>query len=48
MTHTLGMEDGAVVAHACSKTKMIISGMEGKNVVACGRLPYPAHVTRAN
>jgi len=37
------MEDRTVVAHGCRKTKKIICGMEGENVVAYGRLPSPAH-----
>jgi len=35
------MEDRTVVAHGCRKTKKLICGMKGKNVVAYGRLPSP-------
>jgi len=38
------MEDSTVVAHNCRKTKKLIYGMEGENVVAYGRLPSPAHL----
>jgi len=37
------MKDRTVVAHSCRRTKKIICGMEGENVVAYGRLPSPAH-----
>jgi len=30
-----------VLAHGCWKTQNIICGMEGENVVAYGRLPFP-------
>ena len=33
------MEDCTVVAYDCRKTKNLICGMEGKIVVAYGRLP---------
>ena len=33
------MENRTVVAHGCPKTKKIIFGMEGENVVAYGHLP---------
>ena len=32
----------AMSAHGCRKTKKIVRGMEGENVVAYGRLPFPA------
>ena len=35
------MEDRTIVAHGCRKTKKPICGMEGKNVVPCGRLAFP-------
>ena len=35
------MEDGTVVDHDCRKTIKLICGMEGKIVVAYGRLPSP-------
>jgi len=34
------MKDLAVEAHGCRKTKKIICGMEGENVVAHGRLLF--------
>ena len=34
-----GMEDRTVVANGYWKTKKLICGMEGKNVVTYGRLP---------
>ena len=37
-----GMEDRTVVAYDCRKTKKLICGMKGENVVAYGRLPFPA------
>ena len=39
-----GMEDRTVVlvAHGSSKTKNLIYCIDGNNVVAYGRLPYPA------
>ena len=37
-----GMEDRTVVAHGCRKTKKIICGMEGENVVTYDRLTSPA------
>jgi len=40
------MEDLTVVAHDYWKTKKIICGMEGENVVAYGRLPSPALPTK--
>ena len=36
------MEDRKVVAHSSRKTKKLICGMEVKNVVAFGRLSFPA------
>ena len=41
------MEDRTIVAHGCRKTKNMICGIEGKNVVAYGCLPSPAPATRA-
>ena len=41
------MEDRTIVAHGCRKTKKMICGIEGKNVVAYGCLPSPAPATRA-
>ena len=38
------MEDLTVVAHDYWKTKKIICGMEGENVVAYGRMPSPAPI----
>ena len=38
-----GMEDRTVVANGCRKTKKLICGTEGQNIVAYGRLPSPAH-----
>ena len=38
-----GTEDCKVVALGCWKTKKLICGMEGKNIVAYDRLPYPAY-----
>ena len=37
-----GMEDQMVVSYGCWKTKKLICGMEGKNVVAYDRQPFPA------
>ena len=39
------MEDRTVVAYGCWKTKMLICGMEGENVVAYRRLPPPPFLT---
>jgi len=36
------MEDRTDVAHGCRKTKKLICGMEGENVMAYCRLPSPA------
>jgi len=34
-----GKEDQRIVAYGCGKTKKLIFGMEGENVVAYERLP---------
>ena len=39
-----GMEDRTIVAHGCWKTKMIICGMEGENVVDNDRLTSTAPI----
>ena len=38
-----GMEDRMVLAYGCRKSKKLICGMGGKNVVAYGRLPFSTH-----
>ena len=38
-------KDRTVVAYGCRKRKKLICGLEGKNVVAFGRLPSPALTT---
>ena len=40
-----GMEDRTVAAYGYRNKKKLICGMEGKNVVACGRLPSLPHMT---
>ena len=43
MVKCCSIEDRTVVAYCCRKTKKLICGMEGENVVAYGRLPFTAH-----
>ena len=38
------MEDHTIVAYGGRKTKKLICGMEGENVVAYGRLPSPLSI----